>query len=457
VWLEVLSGEDAGRVVEVDRPLVLGRVQGADVVIRDARASRRHAELVPEDDGLRLHDLGSVNGTLVGDQPVQETLLHGGEEIRIGGVRIAVLAEEPAVTGAPIPEPVRPGVIVETEGPSWSMIGRLVEARTRRGRRLTYAALAVAALAVATVAVVVLTRQSEEEQVAGVVDRVAPATVRIESRTLGRRSGLGAAWKYGDDVVVTAAHVINTGQRFFVGDAEATILGVAPCEDLAVLRVAGDLPGEPLALGDAGQGESVLAFGFPETAAEAEPASSTRGVVSAAHTAFRDPAADVPAYPDAIRTDTALDPGFSGGPLVDLDGEVVGVNAAARTTGADDQPLQGANYAVAASRARDVLETLRSGHSIAWSGAGLGYPPASDLANRGLPQGLWVQGVVPGTGAAAAGLEEGDYIVAVDGRPVGATLSGWCAATAGIASGETAELALDAGQGRQRKVTVRFE
>ncbi len=117
MWLEVLSGEDAGRVVEVDRPLVLGRVQGADLVIRDARASRRHAELVPEGDGLRLRDLGSANGTLVGGEPVRDVLLEDGSEIRIGGVRIAVLATEPAVTGAPIPEPVRPGVTVETEGP----------------------------------------------------------------------------------------------------------------------------------------------------------------------------------------------------------------------------------------------------------------------------------------------------------------------------------------------------
>jgi S1-C subfamily serine protease len=224
-----------------------------------------------------------------------------------------------------------------------------------------------------------------------------------------------------------------------------------------VLRVEGGVGGESLPLGDADQGETVLAFGFPEAAQQGEPASSTRGVVSAAHTGFPDPAPDVPAYRDAIRTDTALDPGFSGGPLVDLDGEVVGINAAARTTGPDDQPLQGANYAVAASRARAVLEPLRGGRSIGWTGATLGYPPAADLANRGLPQGLWIQGIVPGTGAAQAGLKEGDYVVAVNGKPVGATLSGWCSAVAGIRSGERAELALDAGRGRQRMVTVRFE
>jgi S1-C subfamily serine protease len=460
MWLEVLSGEDAGRVVEVDRALILGRVQGADVVIRDPRASRRHAELVPEDGGLRLRDLGSANGTLVGGEPVrEEVLLCGGEEIRIGGVRIAVLAREPAVTGAPIPEPVRPGVIVETEGPSWSMIGRLVEARTQRGRRLTYAALAVAVVAIATVAVVLLTRQSEEERVAAVVRDVEPSTVRIEARFDGRRAGLGSGWVLdaGAGLVVTAAHVVNSGQRFFAGDAEAEVVGVAPCDDVAVLRVDGGLPGESLELGGAEQGETVLAFGFPETAQEGEPASSTRGVVSAAHTAFPDPASDVPAYADAIRTDTALDPGFSGGPLVDLDGRVVGINAAARTTGGGGRPLQGANYAVAAARAREVLDTLRGGHSIAWTGAILGYPPARDLAERALPQGLWIQGVVPGTGAEAAGLKDGDYVVAVDGRPVGATLSGWCAAASGIASGATAELSVLNGAGPTRDVRVRFE
>ena len=65
MWLEVLTGEDAGRVLEVDRPLVLGRIKGADLILRDPRASGRHAELAPVGDGLRLRDLGSANGTLV--------------------------------------------------------------------------------------------------------------------------------------------------------------------------------------------------------------------------------------------------------------------------------------------------------------------------------------------------------------------------------------------------------
>jgi S1-C subfamily serine protease len=457
VWLEVLSGEDAGRVLEVDRPLVLGRVQGADLVIRDARASRRHAALAPEGDGLRLRDLDSANGTLVDGEPARDALVRPGQEIRIGAVRIAVLENEPAVTGAPIAEPVRPRVQVETQGPTWSMIGRIVDARTRRGRRLTYAALGVAAAAVVAVALLALGGKSEEERVAETVRDVAPATLRIEARNGGIRSGLGSGWVLDRDggLLVTAAHVVNRGQRFFVGDDEAELVGVAPCEDLAVLRVAGGLDAEALELGGAGQGETVLAFGFPETAEEGEPASSTRGVVSAAHTAFLDPGADVPAYADAIRTDTALDPGFSGGPLVDLDGRVVGINAAARTQG--DRPLQGANYAVAADRARSVLDALRAGRSSAWFGALFGYPSARDLADRPLPPGLWIQGVVPGSGAARAGLRDGDYVVALNGRPVGATLSGWCGAAAGVGSGERAQLGLASPGEEPRTVELRFD
>jgi S1-C subfamily serine protease len=455
--------------VPVDRPVVLGRVTGADLVIRDARASRRHAELTPVDGGLRLRDLGSANGTLVDGEPTGDAVLRGGEEIRIGAVRIVVLADEPAVTGAPIPEPVRRRPPVDTEGPSWSLLGRLVEARSQRGRRLTYAALALAGLAIAAVMVLALTGvlagASEEERVADVVGRVSPATVRIETRSVGARSGLGSGWVLdrGDRLVVTAAHVVNTGQRFFVrsgaDESEAEIVGVAPCEDLAVLRASGPLRGDALPLDEAGaarQGETVLAFGYP-MGAEGEAASSTRGVVSAATTAFRDPAPDVPTYPSVVRTDSALDPGFSGGPLVDLDGRLVGINAAARREDADGRPLQGANYAVAADRARPVLEALRSGESLGWIGATFGYPSARDLAGRGLPPGLWVRGVVPGAAAARAGLRDGDYLVAVDGRALDGTLSGWCRAAGGLRSGATAELELAGRRGTTRTVAVRLD
>src|SRR5215208_2563455 len=178
MWLEVLSGEDAGRVVEVPegRPFVVGRVQGADLVVRDPRASRMHAELTAAGDAIELRDLDSANGTLVDDERVAAATLRDGQRITIGDVAIAVLAAEPAVTGAPIAEAVRPGAQAGP-GPSWSMVGRLVEHRTRRGRRLTYAAVATAAAAVAALAALLLAG-GDEERAADTVRAVAPGTLR---------------------------------------------------------------------------------------------------------------------------------------------------------------------------------------------------------------------------------------------------------------------------------------
>jgi len=104
-----------------------------------------------------------------------------------------------------------------------------------------------------------------------------------------------------------------------------------------------------------------------------------------------------------------------------------------------------------------VLDALRAGRSSAWFGALFGYPSARDLADRPLPPGLWIQGVVPESGAARAGLRDGDYVVALNGRPVGATLSGWCGAAAGVGSSERAQLGLASPGEEPRTVEVRFD
>ena len=449
MWLEVLSGEDAGRVVEIAGPLVLGRVQGSGLVIRDVRASRRHASLTPEGDGVRLHDLGSVNGTLVDGARVEDALLGGGEEVRIGDVRIAVLRAEPAVTGTP-PRPGEPRVVVETEGPSWSFVGRL-QAQSRRTRRVLLGALAVAGVAVVALAVVLATRRTEDERVADAIRGATPATVQIETRGGGKRSGLGSGWVLdaGDGLVVTAAHVVNTGRLYYADDKLASVAGVAPCEDLAVLRVADGLDGPALAFGGAGRGDPVVALGFPATSEAGDLATPTRGIVAADHARLPDPTPEIPMFPHALQSDAVLDPGFSGGPLVGLDGKVAGVDVAIRGRRA---------FAVSAARAEAVVDQLRTGRSTGWMGAQLGFPIPVDISNYRYPAGLWITGVIPGSGAARAGLEEGDYVVSVDGRPVGATLAGWCAAAGDVRSGQVAELGIIRVADNSREtVPVRFD
>ena len=431
MWLEVISGEDAGRVVEIAGPLVLGRVQASGLVIRDARASCRHVSLTPEGDGVRLHDLGSVSGTLVDGARVKDALLGGGEEVQIGDVRIAVLRAEPAVTGTP-PRPGEPRIVVETEGPSWSLVGRL-QARSRRTCRIVLAALAATAVALVALAVVLATRRTEDERIADAIRAATPATLQIETRSHGTRSGLGSGWVLdaADGLVVTAAHVLNTGQLYYADDREASVAGVAPCEDLALLRVADGLGGPELAFGGAGRGDPVVALGFPATAESGDLAAPTRGIVAADHTRLPDPTPEIPAFPHAMQSDAVLDPGFSGGPLVDLGGKVAGVDVAIRGRRA---------FAVSADRAEAVVEQLRAGRSSNWMGAQLGFPIPVDVSQFDYPPGLWITGVLPGSGAARAGLQEGDYVISVDGRSVGTTLAGWCTAAGDVRSGQVARV-----------------
>jgi S1-C subfamily serine protease len=457
VWLRVLSGADAGRTVEIPpdgKAFVLGRVRGCDLVIRDEGASRHHAELRPEPaGGLRVRDLGSANGTFVDGRRIEEAMLAGGEELKIAGVEIAVLAHAPEALGGG--EPV----------PTWSVVGRLVDHRTRGARRATWVALGAAALALATVAFVLLVGGGEDDRsVPQVVKRLAPSTVLVEALRGERRTATGSGWVLdaGEGLVVTAAHVVNEGTRYRLaidGQARpAELVGSAPCEDLALLRVDGaaGLRDAPLGKGSGvEQGETVVALGFPASAAPTDKPTSTRGVVSSERTTFRDPSPDVPGYREAVQTDTALNPGFSGGPLANLDGRLVGVNAAARTTGSDGRPLQGQNYAIGIDRARRVLAELRRGRSVSWTGATFGYPTTEELLQRRLPPGLYLTGAVPGTPAARAGLGgRGEVLAGLDDRPLAPALSSYCAAVAGRSGGDELKLTLARPGGKTREVVV---
>ena len=99
--LEVINGQDAGRIVALtrERPLLLGRAAGADVVIRDARGSRRHAELRLLTGGrVLVRDLGSTNGTTVTLPDQEPVRLRPTEDFGIEPGAVLTLADEVSLT-----------------------------------------------------------------------------------------------------------------------------------------------------------------------------------------------------------------------------------------------------------------------------------------------------------------------------------------------------------------------
>jgi len=303
---------------------------------------------------------------------------------------------------------------------------------------------------------------------AEVVSEVAPSTGLVRMLENGEHRATGSGWVLDAErgLVVTAAHVLNGGTAVELGLAgelhEAEIVAVAPCEDLALLRIAEPSKATTLPLGSQDQielGDTVVAVGFPGNASSEDALTSTTGVVSVVQTTFTSPAPDVPRYSNVVQTDTAINPGSSGGPLVDLDGRLVGVNAAREITGSGEELVQGQDYAIGVDRVAEVLPGLERGQSLGWLGTTFDYPSAGERARNKWPAGLLVRSAVPGSAAERAGLGDGsDLIVGIDGKPIESTLASYCEAVGDAVSRDPVALSIfDTGTERTRVVKARFE
>jgi S1-C subfamily serine protease len=247
------------------------------------------------------------------------------------------------------------------------------------------------------------------DALADAVAKAAESTVTVNARR--RLPASGVAWT-ADGVVVTADHVIERDEQITVvlpdgTEAAATIAGRDPGSDIAVLRVAAALT--PIARGDQVRiGHPVLAVGRPQGGGEVM---ASFGVVGALGGAWR--TAQGSTVEGYIRADATLYPGFSGGPLVDVEGRAVGLNSSRLGRGA------GLTIPVAAL-ALVVDALLRSGRirrgylGVVTQVARLA--PALAALASGRETGLLIVNVEPGSPADAAGLITGDILVAFDGQ-----------------------------------------
>jgi putative serine protease PepD len=224
-------------------------------------------------------------------------------------------------------------------------------------------------------------------------------------------NGLGSGFVYDSDGhIVTNDHVVDAGGpisvRFWNGKSyQATLVGTDPSTDLAVIKV--NAPASvlsPLALGDSDAlvvGDSVVAIGSPLGLED----TVTSGIVSALHRQMTAP--NDFTINDSIQTDAAINHGNSGGPLLDLGGNVVGVNAQiASDSGGND----GIGFAIPSNTVKSIVSQLLSSGSVQHAYLGVGV----EATNAGVS----ITQVRPGTPAANANLQVGDVITAVGGAKV---------------------------------------
>jgi S1-C subfamily serine protease len=253
--------------------------------------------------------------------------------------------------------------------------------------------------------------QDFSNALADIVAEAGKGVVGVDARR--RMPATGIVWT-ADGVIVTAHHVVERDENIGVGLPDgkavpATLVGRDPSTDLAVLRVqATGLQASAQADVDSLRvGHLVLALGRP-----GESIQSTHGIISAVGGSWHTPAGGpVDHY---VQTDVVMYPGFSGGPLVDMAGQVIGLN----TSGA----LHGVSLAIPVPTLRRVVDALLTRGRIARGYLGVGAQPvrlpAALSEQLGQETGLLIVSVEPGSPADKGGLLLGDTLVGLDGQPL---------------------------------------
>jgi S1-C subfamily serine protease len=286
---------------------------------------------------------------------------------------------------------------------------------------------------------------------AAIYQRDAPSVVTITSvfgnGGLNAQAGQGSGFVISDKgEIATNAHVVADGTGASLSKArqvyvqfadgnqvDAKIVGYDPNADVGLIKIdPGDLQLRPLPLGDSSRlavGEPVAAIGSPF----GEEQSLSVGVVSALNRSIDSLTGF--SIGGAIQTDAAINRGNSGGPLLDAQGRVIGINSQIRSSSGSGS---GVGFAVPINTIKHSVDQLRANGKVDYAFLGVStqdvYPQLGQRFHLGTDRGAWVQEVTKGGPAADAGIKGGssqelrfqaqayqpggDVITAVAGRPV---------------------------------------
>ncbi|MCV6963297.1 peptidase S1 [Mycobacterium intermedium] len=301
------------------------------------------------------------------------------------------------------------------------------------------------------------------EQVAA---KVVPSVVMLETN-LGRQSEEGSGIILSaDGLILTNNHVVSAAAKPPAGSpppkttvtfhdgrtAPFTVVGTDPTSDIAVIRVQGVSGLTPIAMGnshDLRVGQPVLAIGSPLGLA----GTVTTGIVSALNrpVSTTGESGNQNTVLDAIQTDAAINPGNSGGALVNMNGQLVGVNSAIATMGADSGDAQsgsiGLGFAIPVDQAKRIADELIATGKA--SHASLGVQVTTD---KDVP-GAKVVEVVPNGAAATAGVPKGVVVTKVDDRVINSA-DGLVAAVRSKAPGDKVSITFQEPGAGSRSVQV---
>lgn len=268
---------------------------------------------------------------------------------------------------------------------------------------------------------------------ADVIDSVMPSVVSITTTQYAQRAGTEVASGYGsgfvysaDGLIATNNHVVEGAGRIYVtlnGDEqqyEAEIVATDSYSDLAILKI--DKTGlTPVKFGSSSSlrlGDTVFVIGSPYNGLFANSVSS--GIVSGLN---REMVLNS-ATQTFIQTDAAVNPGNSGGPMFNANGELVGIitrKSMLSTVTGETTSIEGIGFAIPSDVASPVLEQLAQGQQVPRSGIGI---MGSSLTEQGkqaynVENGIYVASVSKGGPAEKAGLEVGDIITKLDDQAIG--------------------------------------